>query len=65
MAQHGIDARLGDLAEIFRRVPAIDVAPGEIDDRFRAVQKLNPFADVFAVPFHFLDAVARARAACA
>ena len=54
---HGIHARFGDFAEIFRRVRAIDVATGEIHDGFRAVQILYPLADVFAVPFDFLDAV--------
>ena len=43
--------------EIFRRVTALDVAPGEIDHGFRAIEELNPFAGIFPVPQNFLDAV--------
>ena len=52
-----IDARLNDLSQVLRCMPAIDIATGEIHDGFGALQVLNPFADVFPVPLHFLDAV--------
>ena len=52
-----IHARRREFAKIFRRVSAFDVAPGEIDHGFRAIEKFNPFAGIFPVPQNFLDAV--------
>ena len=54
---HRVDARFGDFTEVFRRVTAIDVAPGEIHHGFRSIQIFYPLADMFAIPLHFLDLV--------
>ena len=45
-----------DFSQVFRRVTAIDVAPGKIHHRLGTVQMLNPLAHVFAVPFDGQDA---------
>ena len=35
----------------------LTLRPDEIHHGFGAIQKLNPFAEMFAVPLHFLDAI--------
>ncbi len=37
-------------------MPTINVATGKVHHGFGAIQVLNPFTDVFPVPFHLLEA---------
>jgi len=56
----GIDrvhARSRDFKNILRRVRAVYVFASEINDGFRAVDKLNPAAKFFSIPSDFTDAV--------
>ena len=55
---NGIHAGLDDFQNVFRIVWAIDIAPGEIHQRVRTIQMLDPFTDVSAGPFRFADAIA-------
>ncbi len=48
------NARVVNLTPILRRVPAVHAAPGQVDADIRALQRLNPRPNLFAIPMHRL-----------
>ena len=48
------NARIVDLAPILCRIPAIHAAPGQVDTDIRALKRLNPRPNLFAIPVHGL-----------